>query len=220
METLPAADREHVNAVDRAMRVAIRSAGRYVQCRRGCTRCCIGVFDITALDAVRLARALRRLQRRRLAAAGGIVRRARAQWQRVLTSFPGDRALGVLSDNERSRRRLFARFGALPCAVLDPRTDACLLYRSRPLSCRTFGLPVRYSNVLLPPCRLNFTRAAPAEVAASTVEPDPEDVEGALLERLRRESDVRGDTIIPAALALQAWSAPGRRIQRGAGLTR
>jgi hypothetical protein len=38
-------------------------------------------------------------------------------------------------------------------------------------------------------------------VAACTVEPDPDDIEGALLERLRRERGVSGDTVIAAALA-------------------
>jgi Fe-S-cluster containining protein len=183
------------------VRVAARRAGRHVRCRPGCTPCCIGAFDITALDATRLVRALRRLRRRRPGVAAALVRRARVQWRIVAQEFPGDRARGVLADDERARRRLFARFEELPCPVLDPLAGTCLLYHSRPVSCRTFGPPIRCGGVVLPPCRLNFRRAAPAVVARCTVDADPEDREGSLLARLDGERGARGDTVIPAALA-------------------
>jgi Fe-S-cluster containining protein len=214
-DTLASADRSFVSAVDKAMRAAARRAGPHVQCRRGCTPCCIGVFDITALDAVRLARALRRLRRSRPRIAAAMARRAREQWRVVAERFPGDRAFAVLSDNEQARRRLFARFAELPCPVLDPDTGWCLLYRARPLSCRTFGVPVRCGGAALPACRLNFRGAGPAVVAACTVDPDPDDVEGALLERLHRERGFSGDTVIPAALACEARATPGRRVRAG-----
>jgi len=217
--TLASADRALVNAVGAMMREASRRASRFVPCRCGCTPCCIGVFDITALDAVRLARALQRLRRQQPRAADALVRRALTQWRLVAEEFPGDRERGVLGNNGRSRLLLFARFEELPCPVLDPRTGACLLYRARPLSCRTFGLPIRCGDVRLPPCRLNFSGAAPAVIGASAVEPDPDDVEGALLERLRRGTGACGDTIIPAALVLREWSLPGRRSRGRAHIT-
>jgi Fe-S-cluster containining protein len=213
------ADRAFVNTVDAVMREASRRAALFVRCRRGCTPCCIGVFDITALDAVRLVRALQRLRRRRPRTADALLGRARRQWRLVAEEFPGDRERGVLSDNGRQRRLLFGKFGELPCPVLDPRTGACLLYRARPLSCRTFGLPTRCGEALLPPCRLNFSGAARAVIPANTVEPDPDDVEGVLLERLQREGGACGDTIIPAALALREWSASGLRSRGRVRLT-
>lgn len=199
--SLARADREHLRAVDGAIRAATRRARRDVECRRGCTPCCIGLFDVTALDAARLVRALRRMRQRRADLATAIVRRARRQWRLLAPHFPGDRDRGVLNGEERARARLFARFADLPCPALEPHSGACLLYRSRPLSCRTFGLPVRCGGAVLPPCRLNFRTASAATVAACTVEPDPDDIEGALLERLRRERGVSGDTVIAAALA-------------------
>jgi hypothetical protein len=119
--SLERADREHVRAVDAVMREASRRSSRFVRCRRGCTPCCIGRFDITALDAVGMVRALQRLRRHR------------------------------------------------------PRV-------------------------------------------AGAVEPDADDVEVALLERRRRERGYFGDTVIPAALALREWSAPGGRLRSGAEL--
>jgi len=195
-------DRALVRGVDATVRAGERRARRFVQCRLGCTPCCIGVFDVTALDAARLLRALRRLRRRSTGGAAAIERRARRQWRLLAPHFPGDRARGVLDERERERRNFFERFDELPCPVLDPDTGACLLYRSRPLSCRTFGLPVRCGSAVLPACRLNFRDAAPAIAAACTVEPDPDDVEGALLARLARETGRRGDTVIAAAIAL------------------
>jgi Fe-S-cluster containining protein len=200
--TIVSLDLALVRGVDAATRAATRSAGRHVVCRRGCTPCCVGIFDITALDAARLLRSLRRLRRRSAELASSIERRARRQWRLLAPRFPGDRARGRLDDCERERRRLFERFGALPCPVLDPNTGACLLYRSRPLSCRTFGLPVRSGTAVLPACELNFRDAASSTVAACTVEPDPGDAEGALLARLERETGRRGDTVIAAAIAL------------------
>jgi len=47
----------------------------------------------------------------------------------------------------------------------------------------------------------------------------PHDVEGALLERLHREGGASGDTVIPAAVALEASSAAGRRSSRRVTLT-
>jgi Fe-S-cluster containining protein len=216
---LASADRAFTGAVDDVVRAAARRAGKHVRCRLGCTSCCIGVFDVTALDAARLLQALRRLRRRRTALAAALERRARRQWRLIVHDFPGDRTLGVLSDDGRARRRLFAQFAELPCPVLEPRTGACLLYRSRPLSCRTFGLPIRCGDEVLPPCELNFCDAAPAVIAASTVEPDPHDVEGTLLERLHREDGTSGDTVIPAAIALEASRVAGRRLARRATLT-
>ncbi len=122
-DTLASAGRGFSSAVDAAVRGGERRARPHVQCRLGCTSCRIGVFDVTALDAVRLLRALPRLHRRR------------------------------------------------------------------------------------------------PDLAASAIEPDPDDVEDTLLERLHREDGTSGDTVIPAAIALEAWWPGGRRSARRATLT-
>jgi hypothetical protein len=89
-DTLASADRAFVNAVDGVVRGAARRAGRHVQCRRGCTPCCIGVFEITALDAARLVRALRRLRSGRPRVAAALVHLSQEQWRLMAKRFPGD----------------------------------------------------------------------------------------------------------------------------------
>jgi hypothetical protein len=48
---------------------------------------------------------------------------------------------------------------------------------------------------ILPPCRLNFEGATLDEISAAAIEPDPDDLEGEILERLGAR-----DTVIAAAL--------------------
>jgi Fe-S-cluster containining protein len=184
---------------------AERRAGPALSCRVGCTDCCVGVFEITALDACRLVRGLDDLRRTAPPTAEGVRVRAEAQWRALAEQFPGDPLIGRLKAGEASREALFARFDAVLCPVLDPGSGACLLYHQRPLSCRSFGLPVRCAQGVLAPCPLNFRTATAAETEACIVDLDPQDLEGDLLLALARRG-VRGDTVIAAALALSGWS--------------
>ncbi len=198
---LAAADQELVEAFDRVIRDGERTAARHLACRIGCTACCIGPFDITALDAFRLRHGLEALALKEPEQARGIVLRAREQWNRMADCFPGDPAAGVIQGDDDERERFFRRFVDLPCPVLDPATGACLLYEARPLSCRSFGLPLRTGSEVLPPCALNFTRASVEEIAAAAVAPDPADLEGALLAEVAQLEGGTGDTVVCAAVA-------------------
>ncbi|MFH1176136.1 MAG: hypothetical protein V1750_01920, partial [Acidobacteriota bacterium] len=53
-----ARDQALTRQFDAALAEAAAKAGGHLQCQRGCTPCCIGVFDITALDAMRLRQGL------------------------------------------------------------------------------------------------------------------------------------------------------------------
>lgn len=199
---LAVADRSLLRALDQAWVAAARPARTLLQCRRGCTACCIGVFDITALDAWRLRRGLAVLQVERPGEAERIRGQAREQWAALAAGFPGHAATGILGDDEGARGRFFARFAALPCPALHPRAGTCTLYGARPFSCRTFGLPVRIGGTVLPPCELNFRGAGPEQIEAATLEPDPADREGALLAWLEEAGRGSGETVVAAALAL------------------
>ncbi|HUK13302.1 MAG TPA: YkgJ family cysteine cluster protein [Thermoanaerobaculaceae bacterium] len=199
---LVAADAVLVGEFDATIRGGEEAAGRHLACRLGCTHCCVGPFDITALDAARLVRGLEALAGREPALAEEVRRRARQQWARFAGEFPGDDASGALADDEAARQAFFERFADLPCAALDPADGRCNLYADRPLTCRSFGLPVRVGAEVLPACALNFTAASDAERLAATVEPDPDDAEGRLLARLAAAGGPAADTIVAAALAL------------------
>jgi len=202
---LPAEIRERddvlTEAFDAALAVGVRRAGRHLACRRGCTPCCVGSFDITALDAARLRRGLQELASAHPRVAAAVRRRAAEQWRTQRPAYPGGAAAGILAEDEVARERFFAAFADAPCPALDPHSGACVLYRFRPLSCRSYGLPVRCGGAVLEPCPLNFTRASAAEIAAAVVEPDPDDSESALLAALLAHDPSAGDTTVAAALA-------------------
>lgn len=194
-------DRALVREVDAVIAEGARLAARHLVCRPGCTACCIGPFDITALDAARLTAGLSELRNGEPLRAVAVVERADVAWRLLVQGFPGDAEAGTLSEDDAGREQFFARHSQLACPALDPLSGLCDLYSWRPLSCRTFGGPMRAGDTLLPPCELCFREAAPGELAAATVEPDPEDREGWLLARLGRRGVAPYDTVVAAALA-------------------
>ena len=76
-----------------------------------------------------------------------------------------------------------------PCPALDPESGTCDLYEARPLTCRTFGPPVRCAEGGVAICELCFDGASEAEVQACTVDLDV----GALL-------DEPGETTVARAI--------------------
>jgi Fe-S-cluster containining protein len=188
--------------VDGALAAGARRAGARLACRVGCTECCIGPFPITWLDARRLAEGMAELARRAPARAAAVRDRARTSRRRLRPGFPGDPATGRLSEDEAARERFFERHGEEPCPALDPKSGACELYAARPLSCRSYGPPVRIASEDLPPCRLCFVGSSAREIGRCRVEIDPENLEDRLLRRLLREGEPAGaETVVAFALA-------------------
>ncbi|HTQ78852.1 MAG TPA: YkgJ family cysteine cluster protein [Thermoanaerobaculia bacterium] len=174
-------------------------AGAFLACRPGCTECCHGPFPINRLDARRLGEGLHQLAESAPERASSVVTRARAQLATLEEGFPGDPRSGELGEDEDLAEAYFARHGALPCPALDPETGRCDLYAFRPLSCRTFGLPIRLGETDLPPCRLCFIGATCQEIEACRVEPDPNGLEDRLLDGLGGLGE--GETLIAFVLA-------------------
>ena len=83
-----------------------------------------------------------------------------------------------------------------PCPALDPKTGACDLYAARPITCRTFGPPVRFGSDSVGVCELCYEGASDAEIAACEVEIEPGDLEAKLLDGLH------GETIVAFCLAV------------------
>jgi Fe-S-cluster containining protein len=138
--------------------------------------------------------------------AAAVTRRAQEAVAVMTPGFPGDAAAGVLGEDERAEEAFCERHASLPCPALDPATGACDLYSWRPISCRTYGPPVRFGDQELPPCRLWFQSSvaggAPGPIEAierARVEPDPDDQERDLLEAVNVEGEV-GETFVAFAL--------------------
>lgn len=173
-----ASDDSLIQIVDAALAEAARRSGPWLLCRPGCAQCCLGEFAITQLDAERLRRGLAELETRDSWRAARVRRRAREAAARP----------EPMADDE-------------PCAALDPETGTCDLYASRPITCRTFGPPVRCESGDLGVCELCYEGASEAEIAACEVEFDPQDLEPALLREFEERSGLGGETTVAAALA-------------------
>jgi Fe-S-cluster containining protein len=200
------ADRLLLTVIGSALNEAARRAGPHLACRLGCTECCFGPFPINQLDAWRLREGLSQLETRQPARAARIRERAHRAATQMAAAFPGNPDTGLLGGDERAEAEFCERFAALPCPLLDPETGACDLYDARPLSCRTFGLPVRIGGEDLPPCRLCFSSAGQAEVEACRVEVDPDGVEAAILADYEAGGGAAGQTLVAYALL---GGAPG-----------
>ena len=193
-------DQKLIQIVDSALADVARRSGEWLVCRPGCTQCCIGVFPINQLDALRLQRGLADLQKRAPKRAVAVRSRARDAVARLKNEFPGDPVTGVLAEGEEAEQ-LFADFANdEPCPALDPATGNCELYESRPMTCRVFGPPVQ-SEDGLGVCELCYHGASEAEIAACEMKPDPNNLEAALLEKLEKTVGTHGNTIIAYCLA-------------------
>jgi Fe-S-cluster containining protein len=190
-----AGDRKLIQIVNDALADASRRSGEWLACRPGCTQCCVGVFAINQLDVARLQQGLADLEKTDPQRAHRIRERARASVQRLSADFPGNAKTGVLDEGPEAEAR-FAEFANdEPCPVLDPETGLCDLYEARPMTCRTFGPPVR-SEGGLGVCELCFHGASDEQIVACEMVADPEDLESKLLGRLQKSRGPRGRTLV------------------------
>ena len=144
-----------VQIVDAAL---ARVDTNWINCKPGCSHCCIGPFVVTQRDLERL---------RRTGMPSGIVERAEEARERMRDHFPGDWATGIVA---QSTDAFDETHKWLPCPVLDLETGACQLYEQRPLACRLHGPALRVDNAVVKHCRLNYTAATEEEIENARIE--------------------------------------------------
>lgn len=111
-----------------------------IPCKRGCSACCLGPFDISAADMALLEEAFRALPKK---TREEVVARAREQVAEVRRMEPGWAAPhDIASIGERRFDAVCSALAKAPCPFLDA-NGACRVYRDRPLACRMMGLPMR-----------------------------------------------------------------------------
>jgi Fe-S-cluster containining protein len=156
---------EHADAFFRSV---MDSQPQNLQCRRGCSLCCYGLFEIGAADIAVLADGLEKLHpmRRRK-----IVRRA-------AEIVAESQHPNLRQTNAADKDAFFARTASTACPNLDD-SGQCMVYEHRPLVCRTFGLPLRDSDRYLGDvCDLNFNDASDAQRMAAAWDLQWEDALG------------------------------------------
>ena len=127
----------------------MREQPQNLQCGRGCSLCCYGLFEIGSGDVPVIAEGLAALHPRRRQK---IIRRALEIAAPNLRELPAD-----------EKEAFFERTQAVPCPNLDE-SGACMMYEHRPLVCRTFGLPLRDGRKYIGDiCELNFKDTLRAE---------------------------------------------------------
>lgn len=123
--------------VDRWFRTVQQSHPACVKCRSGCYDCCVGLFEVTPLDAAMLQDGLRTLPE---AERDDILSRAAAIANAIETAFPELAESPCTSDLPEDRwQALMDWSGGMACPALGP-SGACRLYTHRPLSCRLMGV--------------------------------------------------------------------------------
>jgi Fe-S-cluster containining protein len=192
----PKSDRQLIQIVDASLATNAVLCGDFLVCKPGCCRCCVGVFEISQLDAVRLGEGLVELEKTDPERAKAVRRRAAESRERLLGDFPGNANTGILNGTEKS----FEDFANdEPCPALDAKTGMCDLYAHRPMTCRVFGPPVR-SAAGLGICELCFVGASDEDIARCELEADPTDMESKVTQEVERNFGRRGRTIVAWAI--------------------
>ena len=199
---VPAGDRKLIQIVDAALADAARKSGPWLACRPGCFQCCVGPFPISQLDAERLRDGMRQLESSDPNRALRVKERARASVARLSCDFPGDPTTGILGEDEKALERFTDFADEELCPALDPATGTCDLYASRPMTCRTFGPPVRSGpEAGLGVCELCYHGATDEQIAACEIIPDPDELEPELIREAEEISGKSGNTIVAWCLA-------------------
>ena len=191
-----------------ALADAERRSGDWLICKPGCTPCCIGVFAIDQLDALRLHEGLAALDATDPERAARVRERARESWRGSRPSSPATSQTGVLGDDDEAGTRFEEFANYEPCPALDPERGTCDLYQWRPITCRVFGPPVR-SDGGLGVCELCYHGASPEEIEACEINLDEANALQAELVGKLEQSGNTGRTIVAFALGGEA-TLPGR----------
>lgn len=189
--------RDLLGELDRWFAEGVAAAGHgVVLCRRGCSACCNGPFDISPADAELVAGAVERLDPAvrslvQLRAADQVEQYAGIQPRWVDPWDPG--AIG-----DPAFDRLCHRLAALPCPALGD-NGGCLIYADRPATCRMIGLAMRTAqdDILENNCPILHTSAryaalAPTHYDLAAFEERAEDQDIMAMERGWRRTTVAG----------------------------
>ena len=146
------ADDNYRRILDRAdgfFRSVTETQPENLQCGRGCSLCCYGLFEIGSGDVPLIAEGLGKLH----------PRRRRKIIQRAVDIIASSAHPNLRECSPIEKEKFFDRTASVACPSLSDAGE-CMIYESRPLVCRTFGLPLREQERYIGDvCELNFTEA-------------------------------------------------------------
>jgi len=143
----------------------MRTQAESLQCGRGCSLCCYGLFEIGSGDVPVIAEGLEKLHPARRKK---IIRRS-------VEIVAESRHPNLRECSPIEKEEFFERTASTPCPNLNDAGE-CMIYESRPLVCRTFGLPLRDGTRYIGDvCELNFTSASQETKEASAWDLQRED---------------------------------------------
>ena len=165
------ADENYRGILDRADRhftAVMDSQPRNLQCGAGCSLCCYGLFEIGSGDVPLIAEGLEKMH----------PSRRRKVIRRALEIVEQSAHPNLRECSPEEKEAFFDRTHATPCPNLDE-AGLCMMYESRPLVCRTFGLPLREGRRYVGDvCELNFTQSTAKERMSAAWDLEWEDVLG------------------------------------------
>ena len=114
-------------------------AGPDLSCRKGCSACCRGLFDITLLDACYLKSGFDKLD---MGNRKAVLARAEDRLFSLRSFWPEFAPPYILNYRpEEEWEELMPEEDETPCALLGD-DGRCLVYEHRPMTCRLNGVPL------------------------------------------------------------------------------
>jgi Fe-S-cluster containining protein len=131
-----------------------------MECGRGCSRCCHGLFDISIADALLVAGAFAALAPESKAAVQRSALEIEGRISSTAPDLPPPYLLDVLTEEKIDA--IVDAAQAPPCVFLGT-GGKCRIYASRPLACRIEGIPMvdTRDGLFGDWCELNFTTGVP-----------------------------------------------------------
>lgn len=129
--------RQLLGEVDSWYTACLQAGGSMLSCRGGCSACCRGLFDITLLDAWLLKEAFANLV---ADVQGQILERCQLRLTELRSRWPALNNPYFLNGFPEQEWQDMPEEDQTPCPLLDE-NGFCLVYASRPLTCRLHGLP-------------------------------------------------------------------------------
>ncbi len=109
--------------IDQTFKQVANNFPKEFKCKKGCCECCYAAFDISLIEAAAIKKAFSTLGKKTKKYCLNRAKEAKRLWQEKIIE-----------------EKLDISKVKIPCPLLS-RDNECLLYKLRPVNCRTYGIP-------------------------------------------------------------------------------